>query len=104
MGTKQISECPRAAVVVLDRLSATGYCRRHPFLSSSRALFLCHPAADRGLLPGACSVTALCPVSCLFTTMLGNKTTGVPGLSKQEVIAPFVHAFDDPEKGGCPDP
>jgi hypothetical protein len=49
-------------------------------------------------------VTALCPVSCLFTTMLGNKTTGAPGLSKQEVIAPFLHAFDDPEKGGCPDP
>ena len=65
-------------------------------------LLLRFSAADQ--LDAWCSVTALCPVSCLFTTMLGNKTAGVPGLSKQEVIAPFVNAFADPEQGGCPDP
>ena len=50
------------------------------------------------------NATALCPVSCLFETMIGNPTTGRKPLTKEEVVSPFEAAFDDPSQGGCADP
>jgi hypothetical protein len=50
------------------------------------------------------NATAECPVQCLFETILGDPTTGRKALTKDEVVGPFVAAFDDPSKGGCADP
>jgi hypothetical protein len=38
------------------------------------------------------NATALCPVSCLFETMIGDKKEGRAPLTKDEVVAPFVIA------------
>ena len=55
----------------------------------------------------ACSqpdnATAQCPVSCLFETMIGDPATGRKPLTKEEVVAPFEAAFDEPAAGGCAD-
>ena len=50
-------------------------------------------------------MTALCPVSCLFETMLGNATAvpPVPAMAKEEVVQPFMDSFKPVGEGGCPD-
>jgi hypothetical protein len=35
--------------------------------------------------------------------MLGNKTLGTKGLTKEEVVQPFIDAFSPESQGGCPD-
>eukprot|EP01052_Picozoa_sp_SAG31_P012874 SAG31_NODE_762_length_12275_cov_14.077119_9_plen_710_part_00 len=50
------------------------------------------------------NATALCAVSCLFETMIGDPTTGRAALTKEEVVAPFEAAFDEPSQGGCASP
>jgi hypothetical protein len=49
------------------------------------------------------NVTALCPVMCLFSTMLGNRTANIPPMEKNDVVQPFVDAFKPVAEGGCPD-
>ena len=49
------------------------------------------------------NATALCPVSCLFETMIGDKEHGRKPLTKAQVVAPFVAAFDAPP-AGCANP
>lgn len=46
--------------------------------------------------------SSACYLECLFDTMIGNETKGIPALSKQQVTAPFVQAFKTEEEGGCP--
>jgi hypothetical protein len=48
------------------------------------------------------NVTALCPVMCLFSTMLGNRTANIPPMEKNDVVQPFVDAFKPVAEGGCP--
>lgn len=50
------------------------------------------------------NVTALCPVSCLFKTIMGNTTEGRVPMSKAQVVQPFVNAFAPHAQGGCPSP
>ena len=61
--------------------------------------FLCGQAcgADKD------NATSLCSVSCLFTTMLGNATLGTKPLTKEQVVQPFIDAFELESEGGCPD-
>ena len=49
------------------------------------------------------NATSLCSVSCLFTTMLGNATLGTKPLTKEQVVQPFIDAFELESEGGCPD-
>ena len=38
----------------------------------------------------------------VFNTMLGNSSLGYQAMDREEIIAPFEKAFDDPASGGCP--
>lgn len=50
------------------------------------------------------NISSACFLTCLFETLLGNSTTGLKPMSRQEIIAPFVKSFDseDRAQGGCP--
>ena len=47
------------------------------------------------------NATTPCYLDCLFTTMLGNKSLGVPPMTTESIVAPFVEAFSGDGKG-CP--
>lgn len=50
------------------------------------------------------NATAFCPVSCLFDTILGNRSEGRAPLTKEQVVKPYLEAFRAPAEGGCPSP
>ena len=50
------------------------------------------------------NATAFCPVSCLFDTILGNKSEGRAPLTKEEIVSPYLGAFRPVAEGGCPSP
>eukprot|EP00658_Telonema_sp_P-2_P061336 TRINITY_DN50042_c0_g1_i1.p1 TRINITY_DN50042_c0_g1~~TRINITY_DN50042_c0_g1_i1.p1 ORF type:complete len:396 (-),score=75.78 TRINITY_DN50042_c0_g1_i1:425-1612(-) len=47
--------------------------------------------------------TTACWLDCLFETMLGNASAGVPAMDRNQLVSPFLAAFLPPEQGGCPD-
>lgn len=47
--------------------------------------------------------TSACYLDCLFETILGNATLGIPPLTKDQVVAPFAEAFKSDAEGGCPE-
>eukprot|EP00040_Diaphanoeca_grandis_P040022 m.260964 g.260964 ORF g.260964 m.260964 type:complete len:572 (+) comp40978_c0_seq1:110-1825(+) len=53
----------------------------------------------------ATNSSSACFLSCLYETLLGNKTTGLKPMSREEIVAPFLHSFEsaDVHNGGCPD-
>jgi hypothetical protein len=53
--------------------------------------------------PDADNVTSLCAVSCLFTTLLGNTSSGVRP-TREGIVQPFADAFKPLAEGGCGDP
>ena len=64
-----------------------------------------NPGCWEGCGHQANNVSALCPVRCLFSTMLqGNKSAGVAAMTQQDVVRPLLTAFNLPSDGGCPNP
>lgn len=47
--------------------------------------------------------TSACFLTCLFDTILGNATTGLKGMTRDEIVKPFEKAFSSavPAEGGC---
>ena len=41
----------------------------------------------------------------MFETLAGNETKGVKGMTREQIIQPFIDSFasSDPAKGGCVD-
>merc|ERR1719201_2987635 len=49
------------------------------------------------------SIYSVCPLSCMLETLVGNVTSGVPGMDKNDILKPFLDAFKDEKQGGCPE-
>merc|ERR1712166_775472 len=53
-----------------------------------------NPGCWEGCGHQANNASALCPVRCLFKTMLeGNTSAGIAAMTQQEVVQPFLSAF-----------
>jgi len=51
------------------------------------------------------NITSACFLTCLFETLLGNSTTGIKPMTRDEIMDPFVKSFEskDHANGGCAD-
>eukprot|EP00038_Savillea_parva_P002763 m.117545 g.117545 ORF g.117545 m.117545 type:complete len:165 (+) comp10944_c0_seq4:168-662(+) len=48
------------------------------------------------------NITSACYLDCVFETILGNSTTGVPAMAPSELTTAFENAFTQPvSNGGC---
>ena len=60
----------------------------------------CHKAC-----PQPTNMSSTCWTQCLLSAIAGDKSKGVKPLSHEELLKPFMRAFDsdDVTKGGCPE-